>query len=467
MGVPKQMPEIGRSPNGQIKFNRKGIQAYRYQDAPGVPKQMPMVAQSGYGQADKGIQSIRNAESYTMTDTIKAPFPWPGGKSDMAPAVWARFGTVENFVEPMCGSAAMLLARPGGAHGTETVNDVDGLLINAYRCIQFAPDETAAWCDWPVSEADLTSRHLYLKAGRDELTARLFADPAWCDPMLGGWWLWGIASWIGDGWCVADGPWINVDGRLVDRRVVGSDEPGVGKRGPAVAPMNIGHAGDHRRGIQSYRASVPRQSPNVSPGPFNTPTARGVQAYRHHAGVPRQMPMVGADGGGNRGYKGVNGERFIEPTALAAYFARLSDRLRRVRFLCGDWRRAVKDSVTVNHGTTAVFMDSPYPSQEHSMEYHSEDDKDVWFESARWAAEHGDDKRLRIAVCGYMSPACDAMFPPTWERLPWEARGGYANQSKDGRGRSNAKREMIWFSPHCIDAKTDYGPLFAIAEDGD
>ncbi len=435
----------------------------------GVPKQMPDVgAKSAHQHVHtRGVQSYRNGTP--MTDSIKAPFPWPGGKSDMAPAVWSRFGTVDNFVEPLCGSAAMLLSRPGGAHGTETVNDVDGLLINAYRCIQFSPDETAAWCDWPVSEADLTSRHLYLKASRDELTARLFADPAWCDPQAGGWWLWGIASWIGDGWCVADGPWINVDGRLVDRRIDGAS----GAEHPCQMPKM-----DHESTpLQSYRASVPRKMPEIGRSPngqmaFNR---KGVQAYRHHEGVPRKMPEVGATGVNRKSTarpseRGVHSPSLRGDSALAAYFARLSDRLRRVRFLCGDWRRAVKDSVTVNHGLTGCFIDSPYPQNEHSMGYHSEGakgDEDVWFQSARWAAEHGDDKRFRIAVCGYMSPACDAMFPPTWERLPWEARGGYANQSKDGRGRTNAKREMIWFSPNCIDSKTDYGPLFAGIETGD
>lgn len=83
---------------------------------PGVPKQMPHVGHGWFGPDHRGIQNYLNKESYTMTDTLKAPFPWPGGKSDIAPAVWARLGQVENYVEPMCGTAAMLLARPGGAH---------------------------------------------------------------------------------------------------------------------------------------------------------------------------------------------------------------------------------------------------------------------------------------------------------------------------------------------------------------
>jgi len=443
--------------NGQPAYFRSAasVAAWLDKQRVSVKKQMPKLDHE-----TTPIQTLRSG-TYTMTDTIKAPFPWPGGKSDMAAPVWARFGVVENFVEPMCGSSAMLLGRPGGAYQTETVNDVDGLLINAYRAIQFAPDETAELCDWPVSEADLTARHLHLKAAREELTARLFADPLYCDPMLGAWWLWGIASWIGDGWCVADGPWIAVDGRLVDRRTIGSDEDGVWKQTADVSPNGIG------KGIQSYRAAVPRQMPVVGAPGEGGPWNRGIQAYRHHDGVPKQMPVL-------------DNERYMPgmaPSALAAYFARLSDRLRRVRFLCGDWRRACKDSVTVNHGLTAVFLDPPYPSAEHDMAYFeiinhpgsmpdgrsmgeptvvmSEShlpaaQPEVWHQAAAWAVEKGDDKRLRIAIAGYYSEATDALFPSTWERVRWEARGGYANQKADGRGRANAKREIIWFSPGCL-----------------
>jgi DNA adenine methylase len=42
--------------------------------------------------------------------TLKAPFPWFGGKSIIAPEVWERFGNVQNFVEPFAGSLAVLLA---------------------------------------------------------------------------------------------------------------------------------------------------------------------------------------------------------------------------------------------------------------------------------------------------------------------------------------------------------------------
>jgi hypothetical protein len=81
------------------------------------------------------------------TSGLKAPFPYFGGKSKIAGQVWARFGDVKNYVEPFCGSAAMLLARPDYTGQTETINDADGFVSNFYRALQAAPDEVAHYTD--------------------------------------------------------------------------------------------------------------------------------------------------------------------------------------------------------------------------------------------------------------------------------------------------------------------------------
>jgi hypothetical protein len=389
-------------------------------DAPGeavcVPKQMPQVSarlSHGTGAMQCGIQSHRYSKGYNMIDKLKAPLPYPGGKSDAAALIWSYLGDTPSYVEPFMGSAAVLLARPHDLDGkTETCNDIDGFLTNSYRAIQYAPDETAYYCDRPVNEIDLTAYHLWLKSLRTDLTQRLFADPFYYDARVAGAFLWGIASWIGDGWCVADGPWIVQDGLLVDRRTIGSEVEGVWKTKPVLGAP--GEGGARLQGIQRYRAE----------------------------GVPRKMPEIDHE-------RGIGCH--VAPGALLAYFARLSDRLRRVRFLCGDWTRAVKDSVTVNHGLTGLFIDSPYPAAEHDMAYHAEHGGDVWYEAAEWAVAHGDDHRLRICVAGYDSEATDALFPASWAREHWQARGGYANQKSDGRGRANAKRETLWFSKYCLD----------------
>jgi DNA adenine methylase len=427
----------------------------------GVPKQMPMVgAGRDQGTTIQGIQALRHNGVYNMDSPLKAPLPYHGGKSTVADAVWARLGDTSNYVEPFMGSAAVLLARPHDLAGkTETINDIDGFLTCAYRAIAYAPEETAYWCDRPVNECDLTAFHLWLKAQRPDLTERLFADPFYYDPVVAGAFLWGAASWIGDGWCVADGPWIAVDGKLCDRRTLPKEEQeeGVEKKMPVVSADGDGYP--NRPGIQRYRDApgVEKKAPAVSPQGGGTTRHQGVQAYRYRdaPGVPKKMPEVGyKEGMVNVPGRGVHASQYTAPAALLAYFERLATRLRRVRILCGDWRRVVKPSITTNHGLTALFMDSEYPADEHDMTYHQGKKEagqpHIWYQVAQWAVENGDNPLLRICVAGYFSEKSDSMFPASWERYRWEARGGYSNQSADGRGRANAKRECLWFNQNCL-----------------
>lgn len=129
---------------------------------------------------------------------MNAPFPYFGGKRRAAAAIWERLGNVHNYVEPFCGSCAVLLARPHPAH-IETVNDADGLLANFWRAMTMYPDEVARHADWPVNEADLVARQNWLVRQRESLTARLMADPEWCDAKAAGWWVWGMSCWVNAG----------------------------------------------------------------------------------------------------------------------------------------------------------------------------------------------------------------------------------------------------------------------------
>lgn len=145
---------------------------------------------------------------------LKAPFPYFGGKSRVAEEVWRRFGDVGNYVEPFAGSLAVLLARPHKPY-TETVNDKDGLLANFWRAMVKDPEAVIHHADWPVNEADLHARHLWLVREREDLTERLMADPYWFDAKAAGWWVWGISAWIGDTWCTGAGGWTEVNGKFV------------------------------------------------------------------------------------------------------------------------------------------------------------------------------------------------------------------------------------------------------------
>jgi site-specific DNA-adenine methylase len=144
----------------------------------------------------------RADEGEAMSGELRAPFPWFGGKRRAASRVWAALGNVDHYVEPFAGSAAVLLARPHVGR-CETINDADGMVSNFWRAVRSQPDAVAAHADWPVVEADLHARHLWLIGQRESLTERLVADPEWCDAKVAGWWVWGICAWIGSGWCDA------------------------------------------------------------------------------------------------------------------------------------------------------------------------------------------------------------------------------------------------------------------------
>lgn len=322
---------------------------------------------------------------------MKAPFPWFGGKSRVAHQVWQRFGDVPNYVEPFAGSLAVLLTRPDGAGKNETVNDKDAYLSNFWRALQADPEKVAHYADWPVNEADLHSRHKWL-VEQSEFRERMLSDPDFYDVKIAGWWVWGISLWIGSGWCVR--PEWQGRSSVID---------------------------SHQRGIH------------------NLPQKR-VHLKRGGCGVHRQLPVLGGDGSGSG--RGVHAKYAAN---LEGYLTTLAERLRRVKVCCGDWTRVLGPSPTVHIGVTGVFLDPPYGVQDRSDVY-SEESRELSSSVRQWAIEHGDDPRLRIALCGYEG---EHDMPDSWECVAWKSGGGYGGQS-NGQGRKNAERERIWFSPHCL-----------------
>lgn len=172
---------------------------------------------------------------------LKAPFPWFGGKSRVADVVWRAFGDVPNYVEPFAGSLAVLLARPGGPGKIETVNDLDCYLANFWRALALDPEGVAKACDWPVNEADLSARHQWLvdQAGFRE---RMKTDPDFYDVKVAGWWVWGLCSWIGDGWCSEKKFRDGNAGRGVNRQLphLGNAGQGVNRKLPLLACAGCG-----------------------------------------------------------------------------------------------------------------------------------------------------------------------------------------------------------------------------------
>ena len=66
--------------------------------------------------------------------TIGALAPWFGGKQNLAPRIAAELGPHAAFWEIFCGSMAVTLAKQPVP--METVNDLNGDLVNMARCVQ-------------------------------------------------------------------------------------------------------------------------------------------------------------------------------------------------------------------------------------------------------------------------------------------------------------------------------------------
>ena len=150
--------------------------------------------------------------------SLAAPFPYFGGKRRAAPTIWRALGDPSGYVEPFAGSAAVLLARPHfKGRRVETINDLDGWLVNVWRALQLSPHETAAHAVGPVAEIDYHARLAWLQERRTpDLASWLEGDPEAHDPKAAGWWLYVTACGIGDPF--GPGPWRVIDGKFTDTR---------------------------------------------------------------------------------------------------------------------------------------------------------------------------------------------------------------------------------------------------------
>lgn len=159
---------------------------------------------------------------------------------------------------------------------------------------------------------------------------------------------------------------------------------------------------------------------------------------RHGHGVFSQINNIDIRGG-----KGVSGER----ASILAWISALSNRLRRVKVVCGDWSRITSPTATFLAGPCAVFLDPPYADTAgRDPDLYREESATVAHDVREWAIEAGQNPLMRIALCGYEG---EHVMPEDWECVAWTAQGGYGNQRKAGEN-INRKRERIWFSPHCL-----------------
>ena len=319
---------------------------------------------------------------------MKAPFPYFGGKSTVASYVWGALGDPAHYIEPFCGSAAVLLARPNYIGQTESINDADGYIANVWRALQADPDAVAKVCDWPVNHADLIARKKRLIAEGASLLERLCADDAYFDVKFAGYWIWASSCWIGSGLT-----------RL------GSSRP---------------HISDAGKGVH----------------------AKG------------QIPHIGHAGKGNPDV------RDPYKTNLWEWFRQLSERLRKVRVVCGDWTRVCGGNWQDKLGVCGIFMDPPYgtAASRDAKIYHV-DSQTVSADVHAWCHERGTNPNYRIVIAGY-SEEHESLLADGWTCRKWSAGGGYGNMGGAGdgtNGKVNRHREALFFSPHCLKAGDLFG----------
>ena len=218
---------------------------------------------------------------------LSAPFPYYGGKARQADAVWRELGDVTVYAEPFAGSLAVLLASE--PHRREIVCDTDGHIVNFWRALRNDPAGVALLVDYPTFHQDLRARHLWLRRWGKENDDRLSEDPEWFDSRAAGWWVWGISSWIGGGWCQAVGD--RTDKRPLAKPKDGGQGVQVQRENLPVDKRPLVHANGGRPGVQVQRTGLPDSIPRVTPGPVGMAFRRSGRACRQ-TGIRWPHPRV-------------------------------------------------------------------------------------------------------------------------------------------------------------------------------
>jgi DNA adenine methylase len=98
-----------------------------------------------------------------MSETAKITYRQYGGKASIAKWIVSHFPEHRTYLEPLCGSAAVLLAKPRSF--VEIINDLDGTIMAMWNAIKSQPEQLAAllwatpytaanWRDQPVGDID-------------------------------------------------------------------------------------------------------------------------------------------------------------------------------------------------------------------------------------------------------------------------------------------------------------------------
>jgi DNA adenine methylase len=138
--------------------------------------------------------------------------------------------------------------------------------------------------------------------------------------------------------------------------------------------------------------------------------------------------------------KGVHGKT----KNIYDWFTELSNRLRRVRVVCGDWSRVCGGDWQDKIGEVGIFFDPPYGAKANrdSKIYHK-DSLDVADEVREWCLKRGKKKSYKIVLAGYFEEH-KSLLNAGWKDYRWSAGNGYsASENK------NRHEETLFMSPYC------------------
>ena len=387
---------------------------------------------------------------------LRAPMPYFGGKRRAAPLVWERLGPVDTYIEPFCGSMAVLLNSPYGKRPREVVNDYDGLVCNFWRAIQHSPDRVAYYADYPTSHIDLTARIKYVRDHTPGMREMMQEDYVWHDAQIAGFWVWCVSNSISLNQPFGDAdssavklPNMTSEAGTNTRPIMNSKGGGLGVQSQRLdldtaRPHYAPHPGG--QGCQAQRSDLEQSVPFLTTGQgitANTKNTMGIAFPTSRQSVPFQSPHgVAAQGKVDTEYQHMTGDR------LRSWFHALSQRLSKVYITARDWSTTLSPSVMGLTGANSakvcgIFLDPPYATATRKMLY-SNDSLDIAPAVKDWAIAHAA-PNVRVCVAGYIGDYSD--WPEGWQAIPWGIDGIRMGGTKDVE---HDRTEVLWFSPSCI-----------------
>lgn len=123
---------------------------------------------------------------------VRTPLTYYGGKQRLSAQILPLMPSHRVYLEPFCGGAAMLFAKPRAER--ETLNDLDGQIVRFWRALRDRPDELAAAVaatpysreEWKASRApaeDDVEAALRLLVNVDQSFSR--SRQSWSVPCIG------------------------------------------------------------------------------------------------------------------------------------------------------------------------------------------------------------------------------------------------------------------------------------------